>query len=647
MKYLILDFETKDPYISLGLGAGWAFALNVPTHLFKVLGYSTAIYDTESDQISELRYYTLAGTYKELIPGISTDELMLAMLEVQLVNCDALIAHNITYELGCLRYLGIHKEVIDKLTIFDTVTMSKLYDNTLPGYSLEILSKLFLKEDQGKNTDLLIDKVIELKLVEPPKREGYNIDNYRRKCRQFAYQNLDILQEKSPETVAEYCNADIVATGQLFKYLLEHGLDIEQAKYWSDIQKACVSIRALGNRVCLKAINSGITSMAPEVMRLRSQFYKIYGDNYRRLFGVDNMVNYDLDSPKQLAEALIQLGYDLPKTKKGGISTNKDWLEENLHDPILASIHEYRSAKLIYKDFFLKIKDMQQYSCPEALVDGARYGRIFPEYNLFGATKSGRFTGSNPNMQQIPRKHPKWGHLIRSIFVPNTDGDYFFSADWEQQEPRLQIYYASLIGAPGAKEMVSKYQKNPNIDIHQIVADLASITRAEAKPINLGMSFAMGPGRLARELKLPTKLIRKYGKEIETAGEEATDIIKRYHAAVPYIKYLQDEAKKQLVKKGYILTLDKRKLKRGFDGKDYKGISKLIQGSGADMMYKALMACYYADIKVLAVIHDEICFEGKDKDAEKVREIMCNTHETLTVPMLVDMKSGKSWGELQ
>jgi DNA polymerase I-like protein with 3'-5' exonuclease and polymerase domains len=608
--YLILDFETKDPYISLGLGAGWVFGINVPTHLFKVLGFSFAFYDDKTGELEDLQYVAVKDNAYETLRYL--------LLQTQ----HRLIAHNSTYELGCLRSLGFSKEEIDQIIVYDTVIMAKLFDNTLLGYDLESLSKLFLNKDQRKNTDLLIDKVIELKLVPEPKRAGYNVDNFRRKCKQFAYQNLDVLQEQAYETVADYCNADIIATGQLFKYFIKHGLELKQAAYWSNIQKVCVDLRSKGLRINLDALNKGITLLSPEVIRLREEFYRLYPLTNKE---------FDLDSPKQLTVALKEAGYKLPKSEKGNDSTNAKWLEQNEDDPLIKAILDYRTAKKILNDFFIKLKDMQQYTCPEALVDGAKYGRIFPEYNLFGAVVTGRFSSSNPNIQQIP-KGGEYGNLIRSIFVPNEDDNKFYSADWKQQEPRLQVHYANLINAPGAKEMVDKYKENPELDMHQTVADMASITKDEAKPINLGLVYGMGFYSLMSRLGLKK--------------DKAEAILDRYHKAVPYVKQLINRCSNNFKKNKYIFTLDKRKLRRRSEDYDYKAISGLIQGSGADMMYKALVKCYEENIKVLAVIHDEICFEGNEQDAEKVRHIMCNTHETLTVPMLVDMKSGKSWGEL-
>ena len=60
-----------------------------------------------------------------------------------------------------------------------------------------------------------------------------------------------------------------------------------------------------------------------------------------------------------------------------------------------------------------------------------------------GGTVTGRFSYSNPNLQQIPARNKEIGPLIRSIFVPD-EGCTWGSFDYSQQEPRVLVHFASL-----------------------------------------------------------------------------------------------------------------------------------------------------------------------------------------------------------
>ena len=114
---------------------------------------------------------------------------------------------------------------------------------------------------------------------------------------------------------------------------------------------------------------------------------------------------------------------------------------------------------------------------------------------------------NNPNLQQIPARHPKLGPLIRSVFVPNEE-EKWASIDYSQQEPRILVHFAALYQKrtgklmPKVNEFVDGYKNNPDMDFHTMVADMADIPRKQAKVINLGMMYGMGVGKLGDQLDL-------------------------------------------------------------------------------------------------------------------------------------------------
>ena len=108
-----------------------------------------------------------------------------------------------------------------------------------------------------------------------------------------------------------------------------------------------------------------------------------------------------------------------------------------------------------------------------------------------GGTVTGRFSYSNPNLQQIPARHPKIGPLIRSLFLPE-EGSLWGAFDYSSQEPRIVVHYSKLMGFKGADTFAEQYNIDPRTDFHQMAADIVGVPRKQAKDINLGLFYGMG-----------------------------------------------------------------------------------------------------------------------------------------------------------
>jgi len=287
-------------------------------------------------------------------------------------------------------------------------------------------------------------------------------------------------------------------------------------------------------------------------------------------------------------------------------------------------------------------------------------GRIHADINQLrsdnGGTVTGRFSYSNPNLQQIPARNKDLGPRIRSLFIPE-EGCKWGCFDYNQQEPRLVVHYASLQNLYGVDEVVESY-KNEDADFHKIVADMANIPRRQAKTINLGLFYGMGKGKLQAELGV-TK-------------EKAAELFNTYHSRVPFVKQLMDKASNAAQERGQIRTLLGRLcrfhlwepnsfgmhkalpheealrehgpgIKRAYT---YKSLNKLIQGSAADMTKKSMLELYKEGIVAHIQIHDELDLSIEDdKQAKRIVEIMENA-VTLEVPNKVDYEFGKNWGDI-
>lgn len=660
MRILCLDFETKDPYIALGLGAGWVYPLHVPTSQFKVLGFSTCMIET-TPGLENINGFTVFDSLYSPI-----DPYSLSKLRKDIATSDYVLCHNATYDFGCLLALGVN---ITNIKVLDTKIIAHLVDNNEESFSLDYLSKKYLPSELHKQKGSLNDIVERhrlgpLKGLSEEQIAGKKTQKtYATRIGKWAITHMDELQEADFEGVSYYANHDTIATAHLLLHqlkaqniaeenqLIRFGLEgtdrFKEAVYWSQLQKISVLMRAKGMKIDIAKLKASIPPMEMDLQRLKNTIIDQL-DNKLSIKGYTKTNGVNIDSPIQLNKSLVAAGYQLPKTKNGGDSTNGKWLKSNSHDPFISLLAEYRSTKKILNDFFIKPLEFQDYCCPEARAEGATYGRLFPEFNVFGADATGRASSSCPNEQNIPKRDAKYGALCRSLFLPEDERKNWYALDYANQEGRLQVHYAALTNCTGAKGMVQNFKDTPALDLHQKVADLANITRSQAKPINLGISYGMQSGALARALGLPTKeRVSQNGFKYEIAGDEAAAILKAYHAGVPFISELIRKAQDTIVNNSFIRTIDGRRLGRDIYGRDYTGVSKLIQGSAADIMYRALIAAHEAGIDIKCIIHDEFCIEGDKKDVLLMKKIMESTHPKLLVPMLVDIKVGRSWGELK
>jgi DNA polymerase I-like protein with 3'-5' exonuclease and polymerase domains len=293
-------------------------------------------------------------------------------------------------------------------------------------------------------------------------------------------------------------------------------------------------------------------------------------------------------------------------------------------------------------------------------------GRIHADINPIrsdqGGTVTGRFSYANPNLQQIPARNKELGPMIRSLFLPEV-GHKWGCFDYSQQEPRLVVHYAATTEPICFDESVTKIVeefKNNSVDFHKTVADMAGISRDQAKTINLGLFYGMGKAKLQAELGLNTK-------------EEAEVLFNQYHNNVPFVKELMNKTSQFAQTSGSIGTLLGRRCRfnkwepatfgmhtaMSFEEAErtygrgrirramtYKALNKLIQGSAADMTKKAMLDLYKEGIIPHIQIHDELDISVKDDNhAKKIVEIMEGA-VTLAIPNKVDYESGETWGDI-
>ena len=590
---IAIDLETYDPHL-LTSGPGWA------TNRGHMVGVGVATKDWKG-------YFPIRHE-----GGGNLDEaVVLRWLQNTLSSTKReVIFHNALYDVGWLRREGVDV----KGKILDTMFAAPIVDENRYSYSLDALGQTYCGEK--KDESLLQDAALAWGIN--PKAEMYKLHS---------------------KYVGPYGEQDAALTLKLYEKLR---MELREQNLEPIYEIECKLIPLLLEMRwrCVRVDEQKAEDVSKN-LSLQEQKLQI---EIKRKYGED--VNLWANASLQKIFDKNNLPY--PRTEKGMPSFQRQWLESHEHElpQMIVRARKLNKARTTFIDKMIS----------EHAVNGRIHAEAHPLRSDAGGTVSGRFSYSNPNLQQVPARDPELGTMIRSLFIPEEKCQWGLF-DYSQQEPRLTVHYANKMGLIGAKDAVTAY-RDKNADFHQIVADMANIPRKQAKNINLGLSYGMGKQKLIKELGL--------------GDTEAQALLTRYHEKVPFIRGLQDQCARVALDRGYIKTLAGRRchfdlwehkyddsmplpleeardkygdvLKRSYT---YKALNRLIQGSAADMTKLAMLGLWEEGIVPHVQVHDEVDISIEDDEqAAKVSRIMENCVE-LAVPLVVDTELGASWGETE
>jgi len=520
------------------------------------------------------------------------------------------IFHNAQYDVGWLRAEGV--EV--KGTIIDTMIAAPLLDENRFSYALNSLGKDYLFET--KDERMLRDAAKEFGL--DPKAE------------------LHLLPAMY---VGKYAEQDAALTLRLWNHFkgmiqndgLEQIFEVE-----SQILRIAIDMRTRGVRIDLEKTESAGKDLVAKEREIIASVKKEYG------------IDVDIWAAASVAKGFDKLGLEYNRTAKGQPSFTKDFLKNHEH-PFAQSVVKARELNKAHSTFI------------ETILRHQNNGRLHPEMHQLrsddGGTVTGRFSYSNPNLQQIPSRDQNISSLIRSLFLPEK-GETWGSFDYASQEPRLVVHYAKSLDLGGSDEFVHAFLDDPRTDFHQLAADLMGVSRKEAKTIGLGLIYGMGVNKLSHQL----------GVDLD----EAKGLSRKYHQNIPFLKELADKCSGRASRPPYLIrTLlhrrcrfpmwepvsvsrdepvrtpyNREKAEQTYGPNNikvafaYKALNRLIQGSAADQTKMAMVELHKEGLLPLVQIHDELAMSVPDRDtAHKVREIM-ESCVRLHVPSVVDMECG-------
>ena len=597
-KYIAIDLETKDLDLkSRGSGAIQGRG--------EIVGIAVAV-DGWSG------YYPIAHE-----GGGNLDKRIVLEWFKKVCATDAIkIFHNAMYDVCWIKSYGIQLNG----HIIDTMVMASLIDENRIWYSLNSVSFDYLGE------------------VKDEKALKEAADSWGIDAKKEMY--------KLPAMyVGNYAEKDAELTLELFKTLsreikkqnLTNIFDLE-----TQLFPCLIDMKFRGVRVDVQKAHELKKKLSTEEENLIQEIKKETG------------IETQIWAARSIAEVFQKLSLPYETTEKTGApSFTKNFLSTHAN-PLVKKIAKARELNKAHTTFI------------DTILKHEHRGRIHADINPIrsdtGGTVTGRFSYSNPNLQQIPARNKELGPLIRSLFLPEVNHKWG-CFDYSQQEPRLVVHYAATTEPISFDQSVTKIVekfKDNSVDFHQTVADMAKISRTQAKVINLGLFYGMGKAKLQAELGLQTKA-------------EAEELFNQYHENVPFVRELMNSTSKHAQTSGSIGTLLGRRCRfdkwepnqfgmhkaMSFEEAErtygrgrirraytYKALNKLIQGSAADMTKKAMLDLYKEGIIPHIQIHDELDISiQSDDQVKKIIEIMENA-VTLVIPNKVDYESGNTWGDI-
>lgn len=347
----------------------------------------------------------------------------------------------------------------------------------------------------------------------------------------------------------------------------------------------------------------------------------------------------NLGSPKQLQVVLFD-ELEMPKTKrtKTGWTTDADALAglyEQTEHPFLQHLLRHRDVIRLRQTIEGLLKTVQS------------DGRIHTTFNqLIAAT--GRLSSTDPNLQNIPVRTAE-GRRIRQAFVA-PKGYKLLAADYSQIELRIMAHLSQDKGLLTAFAEGKDIHKATAAEVFGVPLDqVTSDQRRSAKAINFGLIYGMSAFGLARQLGIPRGEAQRY-----------MDLyFERYPGVLRYMENTRLQASEQ----GYVETLEGRRLyladiksSNGMRRKaaEREAINAPMQGTAADIIKKAMIAVDHwlqtekPEADMLMQVHDELVFEVKESELEKVQakvqELMEQSMK-LDVPLKVEVGVGFNWDE--
>ena len=438
------------------------------------------------------------------------------------------------------------------------------------------------------------------------------------------------------DKASPYACADADVAGRL-RDLLEEELAREGLQdLFSQVEMPLVPVLVAMQRDGIAVDSGALQEMSMDLDQqmkgLEAHIYDVVG----------HVVN--INSPPQLSDLLFN-ELHLPKSKRtrtGSYTTDAAALDalKGMH-PVVEAILEYRQLT--------KLKSTYLDALPQLI--NPRTGRLHTSYNQTGSA-TGRVSSSDPNLQNIPVR-TELGRLVRKAFVAQDSPRWILlSADYSQIELRVLAHLSqdpALVEAFNQGEDIHSATASLMYDVplDQVNADMRRI----AKVLNFGVIYGLSPYGISQQT--------------EFSPEEGHRFIDTYFSKYPGIREYIEDVKVQVRDRGYVSTpLGRRRYIPDIHASNYNvrqaaeraAVNMPIQGGAADVVKLAMIRVQGRiqeaglRAKMLLQVHDELMFEVPVEEVGALREILDEEMPhamEINVPLVVDVKMGATWGDLQ
>ena len=442
------------------------------------------------------------------------------------------------------------------------------------------------------------------------------------------------------DKASPYAAADADFTWRLYEYL-KHEILEHQASYVNEeieipLLPVIIEMQRNGMIINKAALAEMSEQLGTDVEQIKQAATSIVGGR-----------ELNLASNQQVANLLIdELGAPKTRKTKTGWSMDANALEKIRETPRLDDrIYQIADAVLKFREL-TKLKSTYVDALP--LLANPSTQRVHTSFNQVGSA-TGRLSSNDPNVQNIPVR-TELGRKVRKAFVTDfANGWQFLAADYSQIELRI---LAHLSQDPGLLEAFSNSE-----DIHASTAramygvkEVSADQRRVAKILNFGVIYGLGPIGVARQ----TDLTRKQGQEF----------IDLYFGKYPGIHNYIEQAKQSARDTGFAQTVTGRRrylpdINAGHPGHraaaERVSVNMPIQGTAADVIKLAMinisneMKTQVMQSKMSIQVHDELIFEiapGELMEMQMMVTTMMPEAMDLTVPLLVEAKTGPTWGDM-
>lgn len=423
-----------------------------------------------------------------------------------------------------------------------------------------------------------------------------------------------------PDKIREYLIDDVVVTYRLWlEQKTQKSRIFDTFVKDMNLERALARIQTRGVRLLIDKM-SMVTNEAKRSLGVITKELELMG------------FRGNLGSSKQLAAWLAENGRVLPRTDKGNPSTSREVIQDLAEkgDTFAGKLLDHRKISKLIQGFLTPLPQLARRNSYDD------YYYLYPEINST-RTATGRFSYSNPNLQQIPKgRQSSVGKKIRQCL---THEGGVSVADYSQIELRIA---AALSGEPVLLEAFGS-GRDPHTETAAKVFGkeldkVSEIERHAAKTVNFGILFGAGPNRLAIELGVPI--------------QEARQIFHDWKTGLNCMSNWCEESWASTEASCLARTIGGRTRIFGPGENTRAGLSVVVQGTAAELMRQALFDSECAGLDPILTVHDEIILKGRGK-AQELAELMQKSAEKAfpealgSVNFPADGSDGPSWGELE